>query len=106
VSTSRRKPSEIALNLFDCIDEKGEASKWALIKILGNTSQFHHWIEEFLMREGFVEERQESRNYYYRKTENGELFHDLLKNGAVMRSLLQLSGKRLKKQKYHLPWDR
>lgn len=97
MSSSRREPSQIALKLLDCIDEKGEATRWDLIKILGNTSQFHHWVEDFLMRERFVEERRESRNYIYKKTETGDLFHKLLKNGNMMRSLLRLSGKRLKR---------
>jgi predicted transcriptional regulator len=92
---SRRKPSEIALELLDCIDEKGEATRWDLIKILGNTWQFHHWVEEFLMKERFVEERRESRSYFYKKTETGEMFHKLLKNGKIMRALLRVSGKRL-----------
>jgi predicted transcriptional regulator len=105
VSSSRRKPSQIALKLLDCIDEKGETSRWDLIKILGNNSQFHHWVEDFLIREKFIEERRESRNYYYKKTETGELLHKLLKNGDMMRSLLLLSGKRLKRQKFDVPWE-
>jgi hypothetical protein len=33
----RRAPSRIASELFDCMDEKnGRASKWGLIKIVGN----------------------------------------------------------------------
>jgi len=96
VSSSRREPSQIALELLDCIDEEGEATRWDLIKILGNTSQFHHWVEEFLVKEEFVEERRESRNYFYKKTETGELFHTLLKNGMIMKALLRVSGRRLK----------
>ena len=96
MSSSRREPSQIALELLDCIDEEGEATRWDLIKILGNTSQFHHWVEEFLVKEEFVEERRESRNYFYKKTETGELFHTLLKNGMIMKALLRVSGRRLK----------
>ncbi|MFB0568727.1 MAG: hypothetical protein ACETV0_03820 [Nitrososphaeria archaeon] len=96
MSSSRREPSQIALELLDCLDEKGEATKWDLIKILGNTSQFRHWVEEFLVKEEFVEERRESRNYFYKKTETGELFHKLLKNGMMMKALLRVSGRRLK----------
>jgi len=97
VSSSRREPSLIALQLLDCIEEKGEATRWDLVKILGNTSQFHHWVEEFLIREGFVEERSDSGRYFYSKTEVGELFHKLLKSGNIMKSLLRLSGKRLRR---------
>ncbi len=97
VPSSRRKPSEIALKLLDCIDEKGEATKWDLIKILGTTWQFHQWIENFLMKEKLVEERRESRNYFYRKTESGELFHKLLRSGKIMKAFLRVSGKRLER---------
>ena len=97
MSSSRREPSQIALELLDCIDQKGEATRWDLIKILGNVSQFRHWVEEFLMKEEFVEERRELRNYFYKKTETGELFHKLLKNGMIMRALLRVSGRRLKR---------
>ena len=96
MSSSRREPSQIALELLDCIDEKGEATRWDLIKILGNTSQFRHWVEEFLVKEEFVEERRQSRIYFYKKTETGELFHKLLKNGMIMKALLRVSGRRLK----------
>jgi len=98
VTSSRREPTEIALKLLDCIDEKGEATRWDLIKILGNTWQFHHWVEDFLMKERFVEERRESRYYFYKKTETGELFHKLLRNDKIMKALLCVSGKRLKRK--------
>lgn len=104
MSSARRKPSEIALQLLDFIDEKGGATRWDLIKILGNNSQFSHWVEGFLMREKFVEESLESRTFVYRKTQTGEIFHSLLKNGAIMRALLLVSGKRLKREKFDSPW--
>jgi hypothetical protein len=98
LSTSRRGPSAIALALFNCIDgEEGKASKWSLIKILGNESQFHYWVEDFLILDGFIEERTESNRSYYSKTVNGELFHRLLKNGNVMQALLRISGKKLRR---------
>jgi len=94
---SRRKPARIALDLLDCIDErKGKASKWDLIKVVGTESQFHYWIEEFLLRDKFVEEQRKSNHYYYKKTEAGELLHKLLRNGKVMHALLRVSGKRLR----------
>lgn len=98
MSSSRRGPSVIALALFNCIDgEEGRASKWGLIKILGNESQFHYWVEDFLIQDGFIEEKIESNRSFYSKTVNGELFHRLLKNGNVMQALLRISGKKLRR---------
>jgi predicted transcriptional regulator len=95
----RRKPARIALELLDCIDEKnGNASKWDLIKVVGTESQFHYWIEEFLLRDKFVEEQRKSNRYYYKKTETGELLHKLLRNGKIMYALLRVSGKRLRRE--------
>ena len=98
MSSSRRGPSTIALALFNCIDdEEGRASKWSLIKILGNESQFHYWVEDFLIQDGFVQEIIESNRSFYLKTANGELFHRLLKNGNIMMALLKVSGKKLRR---------
>ena len=94
----RRVPARIALELFDCIDErKGKASKWDLIKVVGTESQFHDWVEKFLLKDRFVEEQKESNHYFYTKTETGELLHRLLKNGRIMQALLRVSGKRLRR---------
>jgi predicted transcriptional regulator len=96
--SSRRKPARIASELLDCIDEKnGKASKWDLIKVVGTESQFHYWIEEFLLKDKFVEEQRKSNRYYYRKTEAGELLHKLLRNGKIMDAFLRVSGKRLRR---------
>jgi len=93
----RRGPSRIALELLKCLDEKkGKASKWDLIKILGNESQFHYWVEDFLLREKFVAEQKESNHYFYRKTETGELLQRLLENGKIMHAFLKVSGKKLR----------
>jgi hypothetical protein len=98
MSFPRRKPSRIALELLNCIDRKeGKASKWDLIKILGNESQFRHWVTEFLVKDSFIEEFRESKHCFYRKTENGEFFHRLLKNGKIVHALLRVSGKRLRR---------
>lgn len=98
MSFPRREPRRIALELLDCIEQKeGKATKWDLIKILGNEAQFNHWIKDFLMKDRFIEERIVSRNYFYKKTENGNLFHRLLKNGEVIDALLRVSGKRLRR---------
>ena len=95
---SRRKPARIALELLDCIDErKGKASKWDLIKVVGTESQFHLWVEEFLLRDKFVDEQRKSNRYYYKKTEVGELLHKLLRNGKIMYAFLRVSGKRLRR---------
>lgn len=94
----RRKPTRIALELFDCIDEKnGKASKWDLLKVVGTESQFHYWIEEFLLKDKFFEEHQASNRCFYKKTESGELLHKLLKNGKILHALLRVSGKRLRR---------
>ena len=94
----RRTPARIALELFGCIDEKnGKASKWDLIKVVGTEAQFHYWIEEFLLRDKFIEEQRKSNRYFYKKTETGELLHKLLKNGKIMHALLRVSGKRLRR---------
>ena len=93
----RREPSRIALELLKCLDEKeGKASKWDLIKILGNETQFHYWVEDFLLREKFVAEQKESNHYFYRKTETGELLQRLLENGKIMHAFLKVSGKKLR----------
>ncbi len=94
----RRSPCTIALNLFDCINKKGEATRWDLIKILGNTEQFRLWVDDFLLKEKLVEERRESKRYFYKMTETGELFHKLLKNGKIMKAFLRVSGKRLRRE--------
>jgi hypothetical protein len=99
MSFPRRRPARIALELLNCIDAKaGRATKWDLIKILGNEAQFNNWVSGFLVKERFVEERRESRHYFYRKTDHGDLFHRLLKNGAVIEALLRVSGKRLRRR--------
>jgi predicted transcriptional regulator len=99
MSFPRRKPSRIALELLNCIDQKqGKASKWDLIKILGNESQFQHWITNFLVKDRLVEEIQESNRCFYRKTDSGEFFHRLLKNGKIVQAMLRVSGKRLRSE--------
>ena len=99
MSTPRRAPDTIALELLDCIDQKnGKASKWDLIKILGTEAQFLQWMNNFLIKDKFIEEICESRRYVYVKTENGELLHKLLRNGKMIGALLRVSGKRLRSQ--------
>jgi hypothetical protein len=98
MSFPRRPPSRIALELLDQIDQKeGKASKWDLIKILGNESQFQHWVTNFLLKDKFIKELHESNHTFYSKTQNGEFFHQLLKNGRIVHALLRVSGKRLRR---------
>jgi predicted transcriptional regulator len=93
---SRRSPSEIALELLNSIDKKNCATKWELTKILGNTEQFRHWVEDYLLKDGILNEHHSGRITYYTKTERGELFHKLLRNGNIMKSFLRISGRRLR----------
>jgi hypothetical protein len=98
MSFPRRPPSRIALELLDQIDQKeGKASKWDLIKILGNESQFQHWVTNFLLKDKFIKELHVSNHTFYSKTQNGEFFHRLLKNGKIVHALLRVSGKRLRR---------
>ena len=100
MASSRRTPARIALDILDGIDEKnGKASKWDLIKIVGTESQFHYWIEEFLLEDKFVEAQVESNHFFYKKTKAGELLQQLLKNGKIMHALLRVSGKKLRYQR-------
>ncbi len=92
----RRTPSLIALELLDCVDINKEATKWDLLKVLGNEAQFGVWIDNFFLVEKILEERREGRNYFYKKTERGELLHKLLKSGYMIRVFGRVSGKKLR----------
>ena len=93
---SRRSPDTIALELLNRVEEKGEATKWDLIKVLGNETQFRIWIEDFFLPEKVLVERREGKHYFYKKTERGELFHTLLKRGNIIKLFTRISGRRLK----------
>ena len=92
----RRTPDTIALELLNTIEERGEATKWDLIKVLGNEAQFKIWIEDFLLPERVLAERREDRNYFYTMTERGELLHRLLKSGNLIKVFRRVSGRRLR----------
>jgi len=94
--SERRSPDTIALELLDCVAEKGEATKWDLVKVLGNDAQFRKWIDGFLLPEGVLTERREDRHYVYTMTDRGRLFHRLLKSGNVIKLFSRVSGKRLR----------
>jgi len=91
-----RDPVTIAYQLLRRIEEAGRATRWDLIKILGNTRQFNHWFEGFLLKDRFVVEESEGNTRYYSMTPNGELLLKLLRNGNVMRSIVRLGGRRLR----------
>lgn len=91
----RRSPGVIALEVLDCVGE-GEASRWDLIKVLGNEAQFRVWVEEFLLPEGVLTERREGARIFYRRTERGELLHRLLRSGNMLRILHRVSGRKLR----------
>jgi predicted transcriptional regulator len=93
---SRRTPDTIALELLNCVEENGEATKWDLIKVLGNETQFKIWIEDFFLLERVLVEHREGGRYFYSKTERGELFHRLLKSGNLIKLFNRVSGRRLK----------
>lgn len=96
----RRSPDNIALDLLECVEDKSKATKWDLIKVLGNENQFTLWIEKFFLPEKVLYEIKEGRRYFYVKTERGELFHMLLKNGNIIKLFSRVSGKRLKQSEY------
>jgi predicted transcriptional regulator len=95
VSFRRRKPADITYKLLRCIDEQGEATRWDLTKIVGTTSQFDGYVTNFLMKNGFVSERQEGRHYFYSLSERGKELHSLLKKDYLMKAVSRISGKRL-----------
>ena len=72
MSFRRRKPADITYKLLREIAEEGEATKWDLTKIVGTTSQFDGYVTNFLMKNGFVSERQEGRFYFYSLSEHGK----------------------------------
>jgi predicted transcriptional regulator len=92
----RRTPDAIALQLLECVEEGGEATKWDLIKVLGNEAQFKTWIEDFLLLEKVLVERREGRNYFYTITERGKLLHRVLKSGNLIKIFRRVSGRRLR----------
>jgi hypothetical protein len=92
----RRTPDTITLQLLECVEERGEATKWDLIKILGNEAQFKIWVEDFFLPERVLVERREGRNFFYTMTERGELLHRLLRSGNLIKIFRRVSGRRLR----------
>jgi predicted transcriptional regulator len=73
-----------------------KASKWDLVKIVGNNRQFEHWVTSILIRDGFVSEPNGDSTHFC-LTKEGEILLSLLRKGNLMNSLFKLSGKRLRK---------
>jgi len=93
---ARRTPDTIALELLNTVEERGEATKWDLIKVLGNEAQFRIWVEDFLLPEKVLVERREDRHYFYTMTERGKLLHRLLKSGNLIKIFRRVSGRRFR----------
>ena len=93
---SSRSPVRIAYLLLREIKENVGVNRWDLIKILGNSRQFDHWVTDFLVHDGFVVESGTEGKYSYRLTEDGELLYKVLKKGNFIGSVFKLSGRRLR----------
>ena len=86
------------MDLFEIIQQKSNrASKWDLLKVLGTESQFHFWVEDFLVKDKFISVDEVEGHSFFSKTDSGELLHELLKNGRMMKAFLRVSGKRLRR---------
>jgi predicted transcriptional regulator len=92
-----REPVDIAFEILSTIENNERTTRWDLTKILGNTRQVYHWIDDFLLKEKFLIEDKEENASVYSLTENGRLLLKLLRNGVVVKSLLKLGGKRLRR---------
>ena len=92
-----REPVDIAFEILSTIDNNERTTRWDLTKILGNTRQVYHWIDDFLLKEKFLIEEKVENASVYSLTDNGKLFLRLLRNGVVVKSLLRLGGKRLRR---------
>jgi len=92
-----RSPVEIAYEIMKHVKDGDGASRWNLIKILGNTRQFRHWVTDFLVQDGFIKEHSDGNSYRYTLTESGAMLYRLLQKGNMMNSIFKLSGKRLRR---------
>ena len=96
--SSPREPVDIAYEILSSIERNERTTRWDLTKILGNTRQVYHWIDNFLLKEKFLIEEKEDNASIYHLTENGRLLLKLLRNGVLVKSVLRLSGKRLRRK--------
>ena len=93
-----REPVDIAFDILSAIEGNERTTRWDLTKILGNTRQVYHWIDNFLLSDRFLLEEKEGTTSVYTLTDNGKLLLDLLRKGVVIKSVLRLSGKRLRRE--------
>lgn len=92
-----REPVDIAFEILSFIEDNERTTRWDLTKILGNTRQVYHWIDNFLLKERFLVEEREGKAAVYSLTEDGELLLRLLRKGVLIKSVLRLGGKRLRR---------
>lgn len=93
-----REPVDIAFAILSSIENNERTTRWDLTKILGNTRQVYHWIDDFLVKEKFLVEKKEENASVYNLTENGKLLLKLLRSGVMIKSILRLGGKRLRRR--------
>ncbi len=91
-----REPVDIAFEILSHIETNERTTRWDLTKILGNTRQVYHWIDNFLVKDRFLVEEKEENASVYTLTENGKLLLKLLRSGVLIKSVLRLGGKRLR----------
>ncbi len=96
--SSPREPVDIAFDILSAIDENEKTTRWDLTKILGNTRQVYHWIDDFLVKEKFLVEEKRGTTSLYSLTDNGRLLLTLLRKGVIIKSILRLSGRRLRRE--------
>jgi hypothetical protein len=89
VGASRKwtKPSVSSMKLleyFDAIDDKDGKANWmTFFRIGGNTANTNRWLAYMKDRDlvsEFVELENGKEKTYYRKTESGNILHNMLKN--------------------------
>lgn len=96
-----RDPVDIAFEILSSIEKGERTTRWDLTKILGNTRQVYHWIDNFLLKDRFIINEKEGTTTIYSLTENGRILLKLLRNGVVIKSILRLGGKRLKREHHY-----
>jgi len=96
VTYRRRKPIDITFQLLRAIDTNEKTTKLDLTHIVGTTNQFRHYVENFLIKGGYINEAQDGRIYYYYLTRKGMLFLSLLKRDDLVADFLKISGRTLR----------
>ena len=96
MSIPRRRPIEITRKILEFVKKNPEAKKTDLVYIVGNDVQYNHYVGEFLIKKGFLEEEKDDRRYFYKLTNSGEDFYKLLKNDYLVVSLLKIGGRTLR----------